>query len=382
MEERYDVAVVGLGGLGSAACRSLAAAGLKVLGLERYGPVHDLGASHGESRGVWQAYFMGPEYVPYLRRAYTLWSELEQVSGETLFHRTGGLCIGPADGTLVPAARSSAQQCGLEHEYLTADEVHSRYPQFEPTADCAAVYDPGSGFVQPEQTVRVQLELARKNSAELRFNEEVREITETRDGSRVRTDHAVYDVGHVVVTAGCWAPGLLPALDLPVQVLRKVMLWFNPEGGAEDFQPGRFPYWIWEGDGMVGYGHPAANGLHGGVKAGVHSGGTPADPDRVDRFVRPEEIAEIQDFLRTRIPRLSGAGRYRKSAVCLYDNTPDQAFAIGPVSDRGRVVVAAGTSGHAFKFVPAIGESLTELVTDGTTSQDLSLFDPQRFASN
>ncbi|WP_329620750.1 N-methyl-L-tryptophan oxidase [Streptomyces sp. NBC_01255] len=379
--ERYDVAVVGLGGLGSAACHSLAAAGLRVLGLERFGPVHDQGASHGESRGVWQAYFMGPSYVPYLRRSYTLWSDLEEACGETLFHRTGGLCIGPVDGALVPAARNSAEQCGLEHEYLTADEVRYRYPQFTPDEECAAVFDPGSGYVQPEQTVRVQLELARKHSAELRFDEEVREIAESAGGVRVLTSRATYEVGHVVVTAGCWTPGLLPALDLPVQVLRKVMLWFEPTGGADDFQPGRFPYWIWEGDGMVGYGHPAANGRHGGVKAGVHSGGTPTDPDRVDRLVRPEEIAEVQDFLRTRIPRLGVGGRYRKSSVCLYDNTPDQAFVIGRASEHGRITVAAGTSGHAFKFVPAIGESLRELVTEGVASQDLSLFSPDRFGA-
>ncbi|MCG0283824.1 N-methyl-L-tryptophan oxidase [Streptomyces sp. PSAA01] len=377
MSERYDVVVVGLGGLGSAACHSLAASGLSVVGLERFGPVHDLGASHGESRGVWQAYFMGPEYVPYLRRAYTLWSELEAVSGERLFHRTGGLCVGPAKGTLVPAARRSAEQCGLEHEYLSAEDVRARFPHFTPDEECAAVYDPGSGFVQPEQTVRVQLDLARKHSAELRFGERVHEVTETAGGVRVRTDRGTYEAGHAVLTAGCWTPELLPALGVPVQVLRKVMLWFEPEGGAQEFQPGRFPYWIWEGDGMVGYGHPAANGLHGGVKAGVHSGGTPADPDQVDRFVRPEEIEEIQRFLRGRIPAL-GRGRYRRSAVCLYDNTPDQAFIIGPVSDHGRIVTASGTSGHAFKFVPAIGESLRELVTQGAASQDLSLFSPER----
>jgi sarcosine oxidase len=381
MGKQYDVAVVGLGGLGSAAANALAAAGLKVLGLERYSPVHDLGASHGESRGVWQAYFMGPEYVPYLRRAYTLWSELEEASGERLFHRTGGLCLGPADGALIPAARASAEKCGLEHEYLTADEVHARYPQFEPAPDCVAVYDPGSGYVQPEQTVRVGLALAQRHSADLHFNETVREITENPGGARVSTDRGTYEVGHVVVTAGCWSPGLLPELTFPVDVLRKVMLWFEPDGGAQDFQPGRFPYWIWEGDGMVGYGHPAANGLHGGVKAGVHSGGTPTDADGVDRYVQQREIAEIQDFLRTRIPRLGASGRYRKSAVCLYDNTPDQAFVIGPASAHGRVVVAAGTSGHAFKFLPAIGESVMEIVTKGSASQNLSIFDPARFAT-
>lgn len=380
MESSYDVVVVGLGGVGSATCRSLAAAGQRVLGVERFGRVHDLGASHGESRGVWQAYFMGPRYVPLLRRAYTLWGELEQEAGERMFHRTGGLCLGPIDGELVPAARASADECGLEYEYLSAEEVHARHPQFTPSPDCAAIYDPGSGFVQPEQTVRVQLDLAEKHGAELRFHERVLEISESPSGATVRTDKGTYHAGRVVVSAGCWAPALLPELAMPVQVLRKVMLWFEPEGGAEPFLPGRLPYWIWEGDGMVGYGHPGAAGANGGIKAGVHSGGTPDDPDGVDRFVRREEIAEIQDFLRDRIPAL-GRGRYRRSAVCLYDNTPDLAFVIGTASEHGRLLVAAGTSGHAFKFLPAIGEAVTELATEGRARYDLSLFDPRRFSA-
>ncbi|MEU0173838.1 N-methyl-L-tryptophan oxidase [Streptomyces massasporeus] len=376
--EKYDIVVVGLGALGSSACHSLAAAGLRVLGVERHGPVHDLGASHGESRGVWQAYFMGPRYVPFLKRAYTLWSELEEQSGERLFHRTGGLCLGPVDGELLPAAKASAEQFGLEHEYLSADEVHQRFAQFEPTSDCAAIYDPGSGYVQPEQTVRVQLRLAEKHGADLHFHEAALEIVEGARGVRLRTDRAVYHAGRVVVASGCWAPALLPDLGARIRVLRKVMLWFDPDGGAQAFQPDRFPYWIWEGNGMVGYGHPAASGLHGGVKAGVHSGGTPTDPDGVDRFVAREEVAEMQEFLRTRIPRLGG-GRYRRSAVCLYDNTPDQAFLIGRASEKGHVLVAGGTSGHAFKFAPAIGEAVAELVQEGRARHDISAFDPSRF---
>ncbi|MDH6623191.1 sarcosine oxidase [Streptomyces sp. LBL] len=378
--EKYDVVVVGLGALGSASCHSLAAAGLRVLGVERYGPVHDLGASHGESRGVWQAYFMGPRYLPLLQRAYTLWSELEKQSGERLFHRTGGVCVGPADGELLPAARASAEQFGLEYEYLDADEIHERFPQFTPAADCAAIYDPGSGYVQPEQTVRVQLQLAEKHAADLRYHESAVEIVESARGVRLRTDRGVYDADRVVVASGCWAPALLPDLA-PVQVLRKVMLWFEPEGGAQDFQPDRFPYWIWEGDGMIGYGHPAASGLYGGVKAGVHSGGTPTAPDTVDRFVAQGEVAEIQEFLRNRIPRLGG-GRYRKSAVCLYDNTPDLGFLIGQASEKGKVLVAGGTSGHAFKFAPAIGEAVAELVQYGRATYDISAFDPARFGSS
>ncbi len=74
----YDVIVIGLGGMGSAAAFHLARRGIKVLGLEQFTPAHDRGSSHGESRIIRQAYYEGAEYVPLILRAYELWEELEK----------------------------------------------------------------------------------------------------------------------------------------------------------------------------------------------------------------------------------------------------------------------------------------------------------------
>ena len=90
----YDVAVAGLGGFGSSTAYHLASRGLRVLGLDRYPPAHDLGASHGESRIMRQAYFEGTAYVPLLRRTDELWERLGADAGEPLLRRTGGLFLG------------------------------------------------------------------------------------------------------------------------------------------------------------------------------------------------------------------------------------------------------------------------------------------------
>jgi sarcosine oxidase len=155
------------------------------------------------------------------------------------------------------------------------------------------------------------------------------------------------------------------------------MIWLDPISAPERFAPGRQPYWIWEGAGQVGYGHPAVDGPTAGVKAGMHSGGDPASPDTLDRQVRDEEVEAVRLFLADRIPQL--AGRCLRSRVCMYDNTPDLGFVIGPAPTDQRIIVAGGTSGHGFKFVPAIGEAVADLVSRGRASQDLSLFDPRRF---
>jgi sarcosine oxidase len=373
-----DVIVIGLGGLGSAACHHLATRGLRVVGLEQFQAVHDRGASHGETRGVWQAYFMGPGYVPFLQRAYELWDQLAELRGEPFFHRTGGICVGPAGGKLVPAALASAKACGLAHEHLDAAEVRRRFPTFTPADGEAAVFDPSSGYVRPEQVVRAQLDLATEAGAALRFEEPVVECDASASGVRVRTAVETYEADQLVVAAGAWMPRLLPGLKLPIQVLRKVMLWFDPVGGVEDFLPGRQPYWIWESDGAIGYGHPAVDGRLGGVKAGIHSGGDPAHPDDIDRLVHGEEVEVVRAFLRERIPQL--AGRYLRSRVCMYDNTPDLGFILGRAPHSERIVLAGGTSGHAFKFVPAIGEAIADLVVAGQARQDISLFAPGRFS--
>ena len=84
MADHYDVIVVGLGSMGSAAAHALAARGMRVLGLETFGAAHDKGSAHGGTRIVRQAYFEGPAYVPLLRGAFDGWRELQEQSGRDL----------------------------------------------------------------------------------------------------------------------------------------------------------------------------------------------------------------------------------------------------------------------------------------------------------
>src|SRR5690242_4785970 len=101
MTDRYDVIVVGLGAMGSAAAYHLARRGLRVLGLEQFSIPHAFGSSHGYSRMIRLAYYEHPHYVPLLHRAYELWAELEQASRQKLLYITGGLYMGPGEGGVV-----------------------------------------------------------------------------------------------------------------------------------------------------------------------------------------------------------------------------------------------------------------------------------------
>src|SRR5258708_3525042 len=173
MPSNYDVIVAGLGAMGSAAAYHLAAAGQRVLGLDRFQPPHSIGSSHGLTRIIREAYFEHPLYVPLVRRAYQLWGDLEKQAGRQLLLQTGGLMIGPPSGVLVRGAKRSAVEHHLDHEVLSAAQLRRRFPCFEPTEDMVGVWEPRAGSLVPELAIQTHLELAAKYGAALRFNQTV-----------------------------------------------------------------------------------------------------------------------------------------------------------------------------------------------------------------
>ncbi|MFE9021254.1 N-methyl-L-tryptophan oxidase [Streptomyces sp. NPDC007808] len=379
MPPAYDVIVVGLGGMGSAAAYHLTARGLRVLGLERFGPAHDLGSSHGGSRIYRQAYFEDPAYVPLLLRAHELWERLGADSGREVFTETGGLLIGREDSLAVAGTLRSARQWGLDHEMLDAADIRRRFPTFAPAPEDVAFHERRAGVARPEATVRAHLDLARAQGAELHFEERVR--TWEADGpggkARVVTERGTYTADRLVIAPGAWAPELLSDLGVSVTVERQVMYWFQPDGGTGPFTPDRHPVYIWEDpDGAQIYGFPALDGPHGGAKVAFFRTGGATDPDALDRRIHPEEIETIAAYLRPRIPALPG--RFLKGAACMYTSTPDENFVVARHPEHPRVAVACGFSGHGFKFVPVIGEILADLAVEGSTQHPISLFDPRR----
>ncbi|MET7425988.1 N-methyl-L-tryptophan oxidase [Dactylosporangium sp. NPDC005555] len=376
--ETYDVIVIGLGGMGSAAAHHLAARGQRVLGLDRFGPAHDQGASHGGSRITRQSYFEDPAYVPLLLRSYELWAALERDSGRSLTDLCGGLMLGAPDSLTVAGSRLSAEQWGLPHEILASSEIRRRFPNLRPASHEIGLYEPQAGYVRPEETVRANLALAALHGAALHFEEPVSAWTSSPDGVVVRTAAASYSAGSLVVCPGPWAPSLLADLGIAFSVERQVQFFFQPEGGVSGYLPDRQPIFIWEGPpGMQVYGFPALDGPSGGVKVAFFRGGEVTTPSTIDRSIRPSEIADVAAHLESRVPGL--AGRYLGGKTCMYTNTLDHHFVIGRHPGHANVTVACGFSGHGFKFVPVVGEILADLTLTGATDHPIGLFDPLRF---
>jgi sarcosine oxidase len=372
----YDVIVAGLGGMGSAAVYQLAGRGKRVLGLEKFSPAHDRGSSHGRSRIVRQAYFEGPAYVPLLLRAYELWEQLERETNRDLMTLTGGLMLGRREGDLVSGSVESAEENGLPYELLDTGEIRGRFPAFSPDPDTVALYESRAGFVGPEETIKAHLDLARSSGADLRFEEPLLSWEASPSGVRVETPEGSYEAERLVISPGAWAPQLLADLDLPLEVTRQAMYWFEPKRRPELFSPGRFPIFIWEPeDGALFYGIP--DGLRGGVKAAFHHvGGEACTPETLDREVTDAEVSRVRERLATHVPDL--AGRCLEAKTCMYTNTPDEHFVISVHPEHPQVVIACGFSGHGYKFCSVVGEILADLAIEGTTRHPIDLFSPAR----
>jgi sarcosine oxidase len=363
--------VVGLGSMGAAAAYRLAASGLRVLGLDRFDPPHGRGEHAGGSRIIRTAYMEGPEYVPLVRRAYELWHDLEARTGETLLTATGGLMLGRPDTIPVAGALATAREQGLAHEVLDAAEVRRRFPAFTPADDEIGVFDEATGLVRPERAIAALLRLAEAAGATLRTGVTVEGWRASAGGVAVTSGHGEVHADWLVLTPGAWSGGLT-GVPVPLRVERRVQHYWQVDGHGI----GGLPVWIWQSGGRIGYGLPTVDGA---TKAAFHDSPRDAgvDPDVGADVASAAEVDEMRAWLRGRLPGLAAAPAL-PSKPCLYTLTPDNHFVLGRHPEHERVVVACGFSGHGFKFVPVVGEILTDLVTTGTTAHGIGLFDPAR----
>lgn len=384
---RYEVVVIGLGAMGSAAALQLAKRGARVLGLDRFDPPHMLGSSHGDTRVTRLAIGEGDHLTPLVMRSHDLWREIERESGANLLSETGALIVSSDKNAAKTHVEgffhktvAAADKFGIAHELLDAAQIRARFPQFNVRDDERGYFEPTAGYVRPEDCIRAQLLLARKHGADLRTNETVLDFEASGDRVAVTTDKGRYKADKLIIAAGPWLPGLLGGkLAALFQIYRQVQFWFEVDS-AGAFRSPRFPVFIWElqnsKQGL--YGFPAVDGARGGIKLASETFEQTTTPQSARREVSESEI----DVLRALVaPNLPGIGpRCLRATTCLYTVTPDFGFVIDRHPDSERVLIASPCSGHGFKHSPAIGEALAEWALEGRSRLDLKPFGLARFA--
>jgi sarcosine oxidase len=373
MAERYDVVVVGVGGMGSAALYHLARRGKRVLGLERFDVVHEYGSSHGLTRMIRLAYFEHSDYVPLLRRAYELWRELEREAGEQLLYVTG---IIEGGGRIYEGVLRACADHDLPFEALSGAEVGRRFPGYRLPSAFPAVFQPEGGFVLPERCIVAHVNGALECGAVVRARERVLEWSVLENGVRVRTERGVVEAERLVLTAGAWSEDVARLPRGSVGAVRQAVAWLQPLR-PELFVPERLPVFQVMLDGQHFYGFPAW-GIPGFKLGRYDHYGQGGDPDAISREPTPDDEAPLRDFAQRYFPDAAGPTVALKT--CLFEPTRDEHFLIDHHPETSAAVVGAGFSGHGFKFCSVVGAILADLALDGHTRHDIELFRLDRFA--
>jgi sarcosine oxidase len=365
--ERADVVVVGLGVTGLSTAGALAHRGLRVVGIDRWGSGHPVTSSTGASRSIRLAYD-DVRYVRLARSAFEGWRRLETEQDVTLLVETGQLDLGPDAKLEALAAAMREGDAPFDDLDVTAARRH--FPELAIHTDERVLFHGEAGTVLADAAMRALTADARRAGAELSMPERCVAIEAGSDEAMVTTDRRTVRMQRLVVAAGPWSGDLLglAGIELPLApAIAQVTFLQAPQ--LVD-RPG-FVDWLRDDRAGV-YGHPVP-GI--GYKIAFDAAST--EPWLPDVEAWPPDLAEqdrLIEWLNERMPAVEA--RVALTQRHPWTMTPDGDFAIGR---RGPVVVAAGCSGHAFKFGPALGALVAD-VAEGVGRDDLDLFSLDRTA--
>jgi sarcosine oxidase len=385
---RFDVIVVGLGAVGSAAAHYLARRGASVLGIDRFSPPHQRGSSHGETRITRAAVGEGDVYSPLALRSHALWRGMEQETGKQLMVRCGCLTISGPDSTATHGVgdflaniRKAASAHHIPHQTFSGAEIRRRFPQFNAAEIEEGFLDQDGGYLFPERCIAAQLQLARRYGATLVTNRKALAWQRSGRGVTVRTGAGeTFHADRMLIAAGAWLPRLVGSrIAGALTVTRQVLHWFEIRTNPERFVPDNCPVFIWELPCSSGaktdvYGFPLIGPREAGIKIAHEESGGIADPDCVARSVSADEIAHMyRVYVEPFFPDLGP--RSIRTEVCLYTRAPQARFVIDAHPQCERVLFASACSGHGFKHSAAIGEALSETLMHGRSAHvDLAPF--------
>ncbi|MDT8861152.1 N-methyl-L-tryptophan oxidase [Alkalihalobacillus sp. MEB130] len=373
----YDVIVIGAGSMGMAAGYFLSKSGKNTLLLDSFQPPHNKGSHHGETRIIRYAYGEGEEYVPFVLKAKELWKELEQTTGKHLFLQTGVLNVGHKDSAFIQNIISSSKTYSLPIEVMNATQVQDKWSGFSMFEHDLACFEPTSGVIKCEESIKAYQELAESHGATIQTNSRVKSISILNDKVTIKTDDQTYNADALVISAGAWSGELLSMLelDLPLAPVRKTFAWFD--ANKDIYHSDQFPAYAFDTPNGMYYGFPSIDGA--GIKVGRHDGGEQINPNKP--LVGFGEVAADEDdlaqFLSAYLPEV---GQLKYGRTCMYTLTPDERFIIDRHPNYPNVAIASGFSGHGFKFSSAVGQALSNLIVSGKNDIDLSPFSIKRFS--
>ncbi|WP_240689355.1 N-methyl-L-tryptophan oxidase [Ammoniphilus sp. YIM 78166] len=370
-----DVLILGAGSMGMAAGNYLARKGIRTILLDAYDPPHIHGSHHGDTRLFRYAYSEHDPYVPLALRALELWKELEEESGMSIFEQTGVLSIGIDGPDSLEDKLEAARIYSLPVERFSREELIRRWTGLVLPDGAEGLLETKAGILSPEKAIRAYRQLAVEAGAILYTNTVAEKIIYHQDGVTVQTKNGKFTAGKLLVCSGAGNATLFPEWQLPLRVVRKTVGWFETRG--DQFRSPAFPGFVITKGSIDYYGFPDFEG--GGLKIGRHDGGQEVKwGEEIAPFGSyAQDEHELRDALDCYMPQASG--QLLRGSTCLYTVTPDEDFIIDHHPSFPHVLIAAGFSGHGFKFVSSLGEVLGQLLINGKSDINLHRFKLNRF---
>jgi sarcosine oxidase len=358
MATQQHVIVLGLGIAGSSIAATLAQRGYRVTAIEQFGPLHERGSSHGDTRIFRRVPHEGDVYVQLASASFDGWRRWNGLAKEQLFVECGGIDAGPDDSSLIHAAETLCTQYAQPCQVLGGRAFNRRFPHFSLPADWRVVYQPSSGFVRPDATRTFLHKMAREDGARLRHGVHVQGMDASSSGVTVWTQDETIKCDTLVVAAGSWLPKLLPELQLSLTTERRVLAWFQPQAD-EELSDGRFPIFCLDADGGW-YGMPTPDGT---IKIGHDKHlREQIDPDEELPLPDARDAAELSPCIRDYLTGFLEQPVAMKS--CIYTLTDDHHFVIDRHPMHANILIFSCCSGHGFKYAPVYGEIASDLVDD------------------
>jgi len=366
----YDVAVIGAGVFGAWSAYQLRLAGASVLLIDAYGPGNSRASSGGESRIIRLGYGPDEIYSRSTQRAFPLWQQLFEQTGQQLFQKTGVLWLAREHDAYCEATLATLQRINANIERLDRDELVRRFPQVEPGPATWAILEPDSGVLLARRAVQAVAAQAQVDGVEYLQDAIAPPVAQGKLGSIQTNSGKEISAGQFVFACGPWLPKLFPELlrDL-IHVTRQEVIFVGVPPGDDSFNRGVMPAWIDFND--LVYALPNLDGR--GFKIAIDAHGEEFDPDSGERVVSASGLQAVREYLARRMPRLANAP-VTETRVCQYENTSNGDFLIDRHPMFENVWLIGGGSGHGFKHGPAVGEYVAGMILDhGTREPRFSL---------
>lgn len=361
----YDYGVIGIGSIGSMALRNIASRSSSVLGIEGGTIGHDNSAVGGDTRLFRRVYREGAQFESLLERSLKGWNDLQSRSGQGIFTQTGMLSILDDSGRDKEVLLGHASAAGLRHEYLTPDDINSRFPQFRVGAHQAGIYDPEGGFVRTDVAVRAAVDLATEAGAEVQECSIVAGVESTRSGVLVTLSSGEsVSFGKVVLACGArTVPFVAPQLAQHLAPKRLVMTWFGMDN-PDDYRIGKFPIFGYRNSGTEQglYGAPSIDGISVKVSGFIPNGPLELPQFQFDQTVSMGERQWAGAGANKVLHGLSGGPTRATAYADLYSS--DHLPVIDWVDDHQRVCLSSGFSGKGFKIAVGVGEVVADALVD------------------